>query len=80
MDAITALAASIDSPIIRSLSMLFDNDIIYAAVLVILLAIGEKRTEKRLKVICCMMVAFLVSGMLKGAIAENRPCYGQTGC
>jgi membrane-associated phospholipid phosphatase len=80
MDAITALAASVNEPILRTVGLLLDDSLIYGFVLLALLFIGEMRWDKRAKVMLALALALLLATGLKYAIAEERPCAGQDWC
>ncbi|NYZ73861.1 phosphatase PAP2 family protein [Candidatus Micrarchaeota archaeon] len=80
MDAITILAASVNEPLLRSIGLLLDDNIIYGLVIVALLLIGERRLGKITKVMLALALALLLATGLKNLIAEERPCAGQDWC
>ena len=80
MDAITALAASVNVPILRTIGLLLDDSLTYGFGILILLFIGEMRWSKRTKVMLALALALILATGLKYAIAEERPCAGQDWC
>lgn len=80
MDSITALALSLDDPILRAVGLFLDNAIAYGIVVVSLLLLGERRNDKRLKIVASLLVAALAVGAVKYAMAYERPCTGEEWC
>lgn len=80
MDAITALAASVDEPTLRSIGLLLDGSIIYGLVVLALLFIGEWRWGKRAKVVLALALALLLATGMKNIMAHERPCVGEEWC
>lgn len=80
MDAITAFALSLDNPAIKSLGMLVDNAFAYAGLLLALMLLGEKRKDKRLKIVLSLAIAFLLTVAIKYAMARERPCTLEDWC
>jgi membrane-associated phospholipid phosphatase len=80
MDAITAAALAVNSPLLHSIGMLIDNVWVYAAVVLALLFIGERRGSKRVKILFSLTLAILAVTALKPLLAVDRPCTGQVSC
>ncbi len=80
MDAITALAASVNEPLLRSIGLLLDDTKVYGLVILALLLIGEQRPGKIGKVLLTLALAVLLGTCLKSFMADARPCAGQDGC
>jgi membrane-associated phospholipid phosphatase len=80
MDAITALAASVDSPLLHAAGLAIDNAFIYAALALSILLIGERRNGKRLKIAASIALALVLATGVKYALAHDRPCAGQSWC
>lgn len=80
MDAITTIAASVDNPAIRAIGMIIDDNWIYAILILVLILIGERREEKRAKIIFSLLLAALLGLMMKHVIAQERPCFGEEWC
>lgn len=74
MDAITTFAMSIEEPLIRSAGMLLNDTLIYAALMLAILLIGEGRNEKRAKVLLAFAIAALLALGAKEYLALERPC------
>jgi undecaprenyl-diphosphatase len=80
MDPITAIAISVDHPIVTALGVLIHNPITYIAMVLTLLFTGEKRTEKRKKILLSLAIAALVTFGIKNFMAYERPCVGEDWC
>ena len=80
MDAITAAAVAVSSPLLHSIGMIIDNDWIYAAMVLVLLFIGERRSSKRIKILFSITLTMLAVMALKPLLAVDRPCIGQVTC
>jgi membrane-associated phospholipid phosphatase len=80
MDAITALALSINNPVLRMIDLLIDNDFFYAALIAALVLAGENRNEKRLEIFTILAVVLVAGVIIKGALAIPRPCTGESWC
>lgn len=80
MDPITAFAASIDNPLLKSVGMLVDNDLVFAALVICLIWIGEARNSKRTKILLSVGVTLVLAASVKYLMAEPRPCAGQIWC
>jgi len=80
VDTITSLASSIQNPILTMADLAIDSTIFYAALVVVLLFLGERRNEKRAKVLSALVLAFLLVNGIKYALAIERPCTGQAWC
>ena len=80
MDAITAIAVSIDHPILTALGTLIHNPITYTAMVLTLLFTGEKRTEKRKKILISLALAALMAFGIKNVMAHERPCVDEDWC
>ncbi len=80
MDTITSIAVSVDNPLLRAIGLALDDSIIYAALVIALLLIGESRNEKRVKVLAALVLAFIAVNAIKYVIAEERPCAGFAWC
>jgi membrane-associated phospholipid phosphatase len=76
----TALALSIDNPLLKAIGLLIDNDFFYTALILAMVFVGENRNEKRLKILATLVVVVVVGVAIKGAMAHPRPCTGETGC
>ena len=80
MDSITALALSVDNPAITMAGMILDNSIVYAAILLGLLMIGEERNEKRMKILASLLVVAVAVTAIKYTVQTDRPCAGEEFC
>ena len=80
MDAITAAALSVDSPLLRAAGLLLDNSLLFAGVLLLLLIVGEERPGKRRKIIISVLLSIIAAYAIKAAIAKERPCAGEEWC
>ncbi|MCI0503531.1 phosphatase PAP2 family protein [Candidatus Micrarchaeota archaeon] len=80
MDSITAIAAGIQNPLLSAVGLALDSAAIYAILILALMLLGERRDGKRKKIIASLAVAFLLAGILKFAMAHERPCIGETWC
>jgi|SRR5208283_3605584 len=80
MDAITAAAVAVNSPLLHSIDLLIDNVWVYAAVVLILLFISERRSSKRIKILFSLTLVILAVTALKPLLAVDRPCFGQISC
>ncbi len=80
MDPITAIATSVDSPVVTALGTLINNPIIYTAIILTLLFTGEERTEKRKKILLCLAIVIFLNMTIKYALAHERPCAGEEWC
>jgi len=80
MDSITALALSVDSPVLKVMGLFLDDALAYGAVVVGLVLLGESRNDKRLKILASLLVAVLAVGTVKYAMAYERPCAGEEWC
>jgi membrane-associated phospholipid phosphatase len=80
MDAISTAALAVNDPLLRSIGMFLDNSWIYAAIILILLFIGESRNSKRAKVMVCLLLAISGVMLVKNLLAVDRPCAGLPSC
>jgi membrane-associated phospholipid phosphatase len=80
MDSITAAALSIQDPALTAAGMLLDGSAAYVLAVLALMLIGERRDEKRMKIIASLAVAFALGTALKYAMAHARPCAGEPWC
>src|SRR4030042_5187581 len=80
MDSITAWALSVDNPALHIAGWFLDNAIAYGTVVLALLFIGERRDEKRMKIIASLLVTVLAVWAVKYAMAYERPCAGEDWC
>ncbi|MBU0532270.1 phosphatase PAP2 family protein [Candidatus Micrarchaeota archaeon] len=74
MDTITSIAMSVDCPGINEIGMILQNPAVYLAVIIALLLIGERRNEKRVKVLFSLILTFLLVTGIKYVMAKERPC------
>jgi membrane-associated phospholipid phosphatase len=80
MDLITALALTINNPLLRTIDIIIDNDFFYAALIAALVLAGESRNEKRLKIFLTLAIVLAASMTIKVALAIPRPCAGESWC
>ncbi len=80
MDTITAIALSLDSPAIKAVGLLLDNIFIYAVILIAVVTQGERKDERRMKILFSLGLTLLVVLIFQSAIARERPCTGGEGC
>lgn len=80
MDAITGLALSVDDPVIRAVGMLLQDTVVYVAILLGLMLIGEQRDDKRKKIIFSLVLVTVLVFSIKYALALERPCVGSEWC
>ncbi|MFN7991905.1 MAG: phosphatase PAP2 family protein [Candidatus Micrarchaeia archaeon] len=80
MDGITALAFSLQDPILRQIDLLIGNDAVFFAILLILVLAGERKNDKRAKILLSIILAVGAGYAIKHAVAEHRPCYGADWC
>jgi membrane-associated phospholipid phosphatase len=80
MDTIGAFALSIENPAIRTIGMLLDSDIAYGALILSLLLLGERRDQKRKKILLAIALAVVLGYGIKYALAHERPCIGEAWC
>lgn len=80
MDLITAAAMSVHNPLLTAVGLFLDNDIAFAALIIILLLIGEPRNAKRAKVMLSFLLVFLSATVIKDLMNVERPCAGQPFC
>lgn len=80
MDTITALAVSINNPLLHAADQLVANDLLYILTVLALLLIFESRNAKRLKVLSSLAIATMIGYMVKLATAIPRPCAGTIAC
>ncbi len=80
MDAITALALSVDNPILKAIGLIIDNEFFYATLIAALVLVGENRNEKRLKILTTLVAVVVLGAAIKAALAHPRPCAGESWC
>jgi membrane-associated phospholipid phosphatase len=80
MDSITALALSIDNPLLKAIGILIDNEFFYMALIIALVFAGENRNEKRLKILITLVAVVVLGIAIKTALAHPRPCAGLSWC
>ncbi len=80
MDAISAIAMSIQNPLLRAIDLFIDNPGIYAILVLAIVFMVEKRNEKKRKIIVSLVVALILATAVKFALAHQRPCAGQIDC
>lgn len=79
MDTITKLALSVEHPVLETVGMFLHELLVYPAVIIALLLIGERKMEKRKKIFLALIVTFLVVTGIKYAMAIERPCIEDNG-
>jgi len=79
MDALTRAAMGINSPALTAVSLLLDNDVFFAVLILAIILLAERRNDKRLKIISAIALAFIAGFALKDIYAIQRPCSG-LGC
>lgn len=77
-DGITRLITSIDSDILTQIDILVNNPLVYLIVVSAILLIGEKRNEKRLKVLVAILVSLVLAVIVNVGMAVERPCASLT--
>lgn len=80
MDTITTFAKSISFPGLLEFDKFIDSSIIYLAILIVLIIVGESRNEKRLKLFLAIIFAFLAATLLKNFFIHERPCTDESWC
>ncbi len=80
MDVITAAALSVQNPLLSEIGHLFDKDLLYAAIVAVLVLAGEWRNEKRAKIFSSIILVVILGFVVKQIVAEPRPCLGQSWC
>ncbi|HSB47823.1 MAG TPA: phosphatase PAP2 family protein [Candidatus Bilamarchaeum sp.] len=80
MDSITSAALSVDNPLLRAAGEFLDNPLVFSALILAALLIGESRMEKRKKALLSILLAVLCGYALKFALAVERPCAGESWC
>ena len=80
VDLITGAALSVQNPLITQIGLLINNDLFYAALILVLIVAAEGRNSKRLKVLLSLAIAVGLGILVKTALAEQRPCAGEVWC
>jgi membrane-associated phospholipid phosphatase len=80
IDAVTAIALSVQNPLLSAAGHLLDNDLFYVAIVLGLVAICEWKNDKRLKICLLLAIAFVIGWVVKYLVAEPRPCLGAVWC
>ncbi len=74
MDIITEFAFNIKNDILTSVSLLINDNTVFALFVLALLLITEKRNQKRLKVIIALVLVAALTFTIKMAMGIERPC------
>ncbi len=74
MDFITDFAFSIKNDLLTSVSLLINDNVIFAIIVLVLLLISEKRPEKRIKVLSALLLVAILTFGIKEIMAVDRPC------
>lgn len=80
MDTITRAILAVNSPLLHSAGILIDQDLFYLLLVVSLVLIFERRDSKRMKIFASFFLTVVAVTIIKGVIAEPRPCAGQLSC
>lgn len=80
VDMITSAALSVHNQLITQIGLLLNNDALYAVLVLALVLAAEGRNSKRLKVLLSLAIAIGLGVLVKTALAEQRPCAGETWC
>jgi len=80
MDTLTSLALSINNPILTQIGTLLGNSYVFAALILCLIFIAEKRNGKRLKLLLSLILCIIVVSLVKSVLMEARPCAGLEWC
>lgn len=80
MDLVTTLALSIHNPLLTSVGQLIDNDFFYMSIILLLILIGERKNDKRIKILGSVLFALVLGFAIKQLVAEPRPCAGLYWC
>ncbi len=74
MDPITDFAFNINNQLLTDISLLIHNELIFIALLALVIFIGERRPAKIMKIITVILFAVIAGLVLKAAIVAERPC------
>jgi membrane-associated phospholipid phosphatase len=80
MDTVTALAISIDSPLLRAVGEILANEFAYVAIIIALTVLGESRNDKRLKILVTFVAVMVLCAAIKQGLGHPRPCAGEDWC
>ena len=74
MDMITRGALSVDSPLLQEIGMLMQNPFIYAALVLGVLFLGERRQRKQIKILLSLALTLMLVTGIKNFMEVERPC------
>jgi membrane-associated phospholipid phosphatase len=79
-DIVTALALSVQNPVLSAVGHLLGNEFFYIAIVIGLVVAFERKNDKRLKILLLISISFLLGWIVKYLVAEPRPCLGAIWC
>ena len=74
MDFITEFAFNIQNDLLTSVSLLINDNVIFAILVLALLLFAEKRPEKRIKVLSALILVAILTFGIKQIMEVDRPC------
>lgn len=74
MDPVTDYAFHLSNGPLTEASLILNNDIIFALLVIALVLIAEKRNPKRVKIFSAVLLAAIFSVALKSIFMVERPC------
>jgi membrane-associated phospholipid phosphatase len=79
-DGITAIALSVQNPVLSTVGHLLGNELFYIAIVIGLVSICELKNDKRAKIFLLIAIAFVIGWIVKYLVAEPRSCAGAIWC
>lgn len=74
MDAITDFIFNLNNELLTKISLILNNDIFFALLVIALVLIAEKRDPKRVKIFSALLLATILAIVIKSFTAVERPC------
>ncbi len=74
MDPVTDYAFHLNNGPLTEASLILNNDIIFALLVIVLVLIAERRNPKRVKIFSAVLLAAIFSIALKSIFMVERPC------
>lgn len=74
MDPLTEFAYNLNNGLLTTISLVLNNDLFFAALILLTVLATEKRNPKRVKIFSAILLAVIIAVILKSLFAIQRPC------
>lgn len=73
-DLITQTISGINIPLLDTVSLFLNNEVFFGLLILLIIFLGEKRNDKRIKIILTIIVGLIIANWIKTVYLVPRPC------